>query len=352
MAEGIREFNTKPVIGLFPAHPSQVWILHQIEAALKSKYTFIWFMRDKDISLQLADELSISYVIVSKAKKGFWGNAFEMLINIFKLLILTKKYKIDLWISKYSAAHIVSKILGKKSIFFIDDDFELVPNLYNLSCPVADSILLPEVTRSGPFKKRLKRINGLFELVYLHPQRFFPNNNIYSYLGVSMNQKYALVRLASLTAHHDAGIKGVSETLLQGAIELCSTFNIQVFITSEKPLASAFEKYRLPIPLSKIHHALYYAEFMLGDSQTMTSEAALLGTPAFRINSFVGRISCIADLEDKNLAFGFKPGNEKELLKALEQLLLGSTQTQPVENYIQNHCDPLDAFVSEIHSLL
>jgi predicted glycosyltransferase len=79
-----------------------------------------------------------------------------------------------------------------------------------------------------------------------------PEDNIYSYLGIPKNQKYALVRLASLTAHHDAGIKGVSENLLQGVIELCSKFNIQVFITSEKPLAGALEKYRLPIPLSKI----------------------------------------------------------------------------------------------------
>lgn len=355
MAEGKREIDTKPVIGLFPAHPSQVWILNQIEASLNSKYTFIWFMRDKDISLQLADELSINYVIVSKAKTGFWGNAFEMLINIFKLLKLTKKYNIDLWISKYSAAHIVSKILRKKSIFFIDDDYELVPNLYNLSCPVADAILLPQMTRSGPYKNKLTRINGLFELVYLHPNRFSSKDNIYEYLKITEKQKYAIIRLAALTAHHDAGIRGVSENLLEKVINLCSRFDVRVFITSEKPVSDTFEQYRLPIPISKIHHALFYAEFLLGDSQTMTSEAAVLGTPAFRINSFVGRISCIADLEKKKLAFGFKPGEEDRLVSTLHTFLENMNRTNNkslTDIVLKEFDDPLITFTKTIHGLL
>ncbi len=342
-------------VGLFPAHPSQVWILRQLEISLGSEYHFLWFIRDKDISTQLADELSIKYTIVSKAQKGFWGNAFEMIVNVFKLLRFTRLHNIDLWISKYSSAHIVSKFLKKKSIFFIDDDYDLVPNLYNLSCPVADEIILPQMTRSGPYKKKLTRINGLFELVYLHPCRFTPRDSIYTYLGITPKDKYAIIRLAALTAHHDAGIKGVSESLLGRVINLCSRFDIGVFITSEKPVSDTLEKYRLPIPVSKIHHALFYAEFLLGDSQTMTSEAAVLGTPAFRINSFVGRISCIADLEKKKLAFGFKPGEEDRLISTLQSFLENKKRTNHkslTDNVLKNFDDPLSIFIKTIRGLL
>ena len=342
-------------VGLFPAHPSQVWILRQLEISLGSKYNFLWFIRDKDISIQLADELSIKYTIVSKAQKGFWGNAIEMIVNIFKLIRFTRLHNIDLWISKYSSAHIVSRILKKKSIFFVDDDYELVPNLYNLSCPAADTILLPRVTNSGPHMKKLTRFNGLFELMYLHPSRFTPQDNIYEYLGITKTQKFAIIRLAALTAHHDAGIKGVSENLLEKVIDLCSSFEIRVFITSEKPVSDTFEKYRLPIPISRIHHALFFAEFLLGDSQTMTSEAAVLGTPAFRINSFVGRISCIADLEKKKLAFGFKPYEEERLISELKAFLENQDRTMYksfTDNALKEFDDPLNIFIKTINDLL
>src|SRR5690606_9595071 len=72
---------------------------------------------------------------------------------------------------------------------------------------------------------------------------------------------------------------------------------------------------------TRIHHALAHARFVLGDSQTMTAEAAVLGIPALRINDFVGRISYIADLEHAGLAFGFRPGEEAALLRKLEEVL-------------------------------
>ena len=37
----------------------------------------------------------------------------------------------------------------------------------------------------------------------------------------------------------------------------------------------------------------------IGDSQTMTSEAAVLGVPSLRCNSFAGRISYINEQEFK-----------------------------------------------------
>ena len=44
----------------------------------------------------------------------------------------------------------------------------------------------------------------------------------------------------------------------------------------------------MPTPAAEIHSVLAYADLYVGDSQTMATEAALLGTPAIRSNSFVG----------------------------------------------------------------
>ena len=94
-----------------------------------------------------------------------------------------------------------------------------------------------------------------------------------------------------------------------------------MFISSEKPLADEFEPYRFTLAPERMHHALSFAEFIVGDSQTMTAEAAVLGTPAFRLNSFVGRISYIEELQDYGLAFGYHPGQEAALLAELESVL-------------------------------
>lgn len=348
--------NRKHRIALFPAHPAQVWILRQLELSLEDEYHFIWFIRDKDISVQLADELRIEYTIVSKARKGIFGNAAELFVNIFRLWRHTLKFDIDLWISKYSAAHMVSRLLGRRSIFFVDDDFEIVPTLFKLSCPHADAVILPEVTHHGPYNTKLTKFNGVFELLYLHPDRFAPDASIYNLLGIDDNQKFAIIRQASLTAHHDTGVKGVSYNLLHKVIQYCERDDIKVFITSEKSLAGEFEKYRLNVPPSKIHHALYYAEFFLGDSQTMTSEAALLGTPAFRLNSFVGRISYIDLIEKYDLAFGFKPGAEDQLLDKLESFLADTQRKHAIAErrvkLISDMTDPLPVFINTIHELL
>jgi predicted glycosyltransferase len=62
----------------------------------------------------------------------------------------------------------------------------------------------------------------------------------------------------------------------------------EVYITAEDELPSGFEEHRLPVPPEKIHQLMYHANIYVGDSQTMATEAAILGTPAVRCNSFAG----------------------------------------------------------------
>ncbi|HEX3013205.1 MAG TPA: hypothetical protein VHO92_02885, partial [Methanobacterium sp.] len=54
----------------------------------------------------------------------------------------------------------------------------------------------------------------------------------------------------------------------------------RVFITSEKPLQKEFENYRINVSPEKMHHLLYYATLLYGESATMASECAVLGTHA------------------------------------------------------------------------
>jgi predicted glycosyltransferase len=54
----------------------------------------------------------------------------------------------------------------------------------------------------------------------------------------------------------------------------------------------------------------------------MTSEAAVLGIPSLRCNSFAGRISYLEEEEHKyQLTFGFKPEHYSDMLIKLKELL-------------------------------
>ena len=103
----------------------------------------------------------------------------------------------------------------------------------------------------------------------------------------------------------------------------------RVFITSEGALPPEFASYRIPIAPDKIHDALAFADLFVGDSQSMTIEAAVLGTPAIRCNTFVGRCPVIEELEHKyGLTYGFLPDEEDRMLKKINHLMAKSDLKQ------------------------
>ena len=88
-------------------------------------------------------------------------------------------------------------------------------------------------------------------------------------------------------ANHDVNNSGFTLEQKKQLIAVIEP-HMKVYISSEKELPDELQAYRLHTPANKIHHVLAYADLYLGDSQTMATEAALLGTPAIRSNSFVG----------------------------------------------------------------
>jgi len=322
-------------IAFLPAHPSQVWLFHSIQSHLNTQdnYEFIWVLRDKDISCELADQLGIKYQCISTASTGLIGNAIELAGNIFKCLKIGKKREIDLWVTKYGAGNIAGYLLRQKSLSFNDDDVDQVPLIAHTSYPFAERILCPDVLRMGKYDQKSHRYAGCHELFYLHPNRFTSDDRVYQELGIDKTRKFILLRLSALTAHHDKNIRGISTGIVKRIIELCTRQNVQCYISSEKPLPSDLSQYRLSIPVHRVHHALAFASLFIGDSQTMTSEAAVLGTPAFRLSDFQGRLSVIDELERYELAFGFSPDNSENFLAAVKGILLGGS----IQAYSDNH---------------
>jgi predicted glycosyltransferase len=67
---------------------------------------------------------------------------------------------------------------------------------------------------------------------------------------------------------------------------------------------------------------MYYATMFVGDSQTMSSEAGLLGTPALKCNSFAKKLSIPNEIENSfGLCYSFPTETFTELLQKANELL-------------------------------
>jgi hypothetical protein len=96
----------------------------------------------------------------------------------------------------------------------------------------------------------------------------------------------------------------------------------KVFISSEGELPDDLKKYQIKIPPEKMHDALTFATLLYGESSTMASECACLGTPAiFHDNK--GRGYTDEEGEKYGLVFNYSESIEdqnKSLKKAIELL--------------------------------
>ena len=87
-------------------------------------------------------------------------------------------------------------------------------------------------------------------------------------------------------------------------------------------LEPELKEYQMPVSPEKGHSLLAFATMLLGDSQTMMSEAAVLGIPSLRCNSFAGRIAYLEEEEKRyGLTYAFLPEQFNQLKQKLSELL-------------------------------
>lgn len=175
--------------------------------------------------------------------------------------------------------------------------------------PFTQAIITPECYEKDLGAKQF-RIPAFFEQFYLHPRYFNPDLNIRDLLGLAEDERFCLFRFVSRGASHDLGTSGMAEALKVVAVEQASQ-HCRVFISSESPLSKTLEKYHLRLAPWLMHHVIAHAELLFGESATMASEAAVLGTPAIYINKH-GRGYTREEEKRYGLVFNFNESLEDQ----------------------------------------
>jgi predicted glycosyltransferase len=337
-------------------HPALAHVFgHLIPAFHARGHETLVAARDKDVTLRLLDAYGIAYQVLAPAARDQRGRLRELLVREARLLALARRFRPDLITGTSVHAARAAFLLRCRSAVLNDDDAAAVPLFRWLAYPLASAIVTPTALAGERWGRRHLLYASYHALFYLHPNRFRPDVSIRRDLGIADQQPYAMVRLSALEAHHDRGVTGVSPAFLRALVDGVGR-RMRLFVSSEKPLAPEFEPLRIALRPERIHHALAGATFFLGDSQTMTAEAAVLGTPAFRINDFVGRISYLRELEEYELAFGFRPIEEKRALETLERVLAlpgrASVFAARRRKLLSEKIDPVPWFVDQMEKLV
>ncbi|MDG6219789.1 MAG: DUF354 domain-containing protein, partial [Candidatus Thermoplasmatota archaeon] len=317
-------------------HPGHVHLFKNCIWEMQKKgHEVLITASEKDVTFKLLDNYGFEYVSL-----GSYGNSVSRkILNVpvmdVKMYRVINKFNPDIVIgvSTIRGSH-ATKVIGKKCIVF--DDSEPAKYEHLLYVPFAHKILTPSCFTKDLGKKHI-RYNGYHELAYLHPNYFTPDLHIFDDLGLDNKEKYIIMRFVAWKAGHDINQKGFDlKTKIKFVRELEKY--AKVYISSESRLEKELEDYRINLPPERMHHLLYFAEMLVGDSQTMTTEAALLGTPVIRCNSFVGEndMANFIELENKyGLIFNFNDP-EKALQKAVEIL-----QTPNIKEEWKEKCDAL-----------
>lgn len=293
-------------------------VIHRLQAAGHRVFILI---KNKDVleDLLKADHLAYLNILPQGHDGSKRSIALGVLIKDRAIFRLARAERPDLMVGTSIEISHVGRLLGISSVVVNEDDYDAVPLFAMLSYPFAETLVSPSSCKMGRWQFKSIPYSGYHELAYLHPSYFQPDlETAVRYTGAD---RYCLMRFASLTAHHDAGRSGINRDLARRIMDLLER-RYRIFISSERPLEPEFESYRIKIKPSDMHHVLSYADLYIGDSQTMTAEAAVLGTPALRFNDFVGRLGYLEELEHRyHLTYGFKTSMPEKLLAKIKQMM-------------------------------
>ncbi|WP_231182766.1 DUF354 domain-containing protein [Haladaptatus sp. DYF46] len=267
-------------------HPAHVHFFREIIDMLQQRgHEVFVFARDKDIALSLLEEYDIDHTVLAGSANSITELARVQATYEAKLLREALRIRPDVMtaIGGVAVSH-VAPLVGARSVVWIDNEGV---QSHRITTPLAHIICTPKRFRDD-YGDGHVRYDGFHELAYLHPDRFSPDPDRLREHGVEPTDPYYFVRFREWSALHDVGEAGFCHEAKRDLVSFLDEHG-EVYVSSESDLPEEFAPHRLPVPPHLVHDLLAYANLYVGDSATMATEAAVLGTPSVRAQSFAGR---------------------------------------------------------------
>jgi predicted glycosyltransferase len=259
-------------------HPAHVHFFRNFHQEMVDRGHELYFTaRDKDRSVELLQEYGLPHELISVQRSG-GGLVMEMAQRTRRLLKVMKRFRPDVMTGIMGPSIAVAgKLRRVPAVVFYDTEFAVQTNWFVY--PLAHSVCTPDCYQ-GRVRGRHVTYPGYHELAYLHPTRFRPDPSRLSQFGLDPDEPAALLRFVSWQAVHDRRERGLTLAQKQNLIDVLQRQGLRVLVSSEAPLPPSLAGMEIKGPVGQIHHLLAHVRLCVGESATMSSEAAVLGVPA------------------------------------------------------------------------
>lgn len=308
------------------SHPAHFHLYKNVARNLMDDGHEVYILiKTKDILEELLKQSGLPYYNILKEahRKSKFGVFWDMLVRDWRMFYFVKRHKINLLTGSTVEVAQVGWLTRKYRVNAGEDDMRVVPLVQKLGGPFMQTLLSPIVCDNWKLEAKSVKYASYHELAYLHPNHFQADRTVVERYFPT-DTPYYILRFASLSAHHDAGIRGINTEIAQHLIDILKPHG-RIYITSERELEPQFEPYRIPIKTLDMHHVMAFATLYIGDSQTMAAEAGVLGVPFVRYNDFVGRIGYLNELENVyQLGYGIKAseeGSAEKMYQTVQEIL-------------------------------
>ena len=289
---------------MFTNTPAQVHLYRNAARELEERGHDVLVMgRDYGCTKALLEYYDLPHVIYGKLETNKFSLAKELPKHYPRIFYETLRFDPDLVFGMGAYAAPAGALAGAPVVLVVDSEPDGIDHV--VSRKLSHSILTPHTFTKDLGEKHYV-FTGFKECAYLHPDVYEPTSDIRAQLGVDEDEKYAIVRLNAFGSHHDVGHEGFTPEKRLDLIEELSE-HATVFVSDER---GDMEFDELParefdLHPALLHDALAEADLLVADTQTMVTEAALLGTPAVRSNSFVGDddMGNFIELEEHDLIY-------------------------------------------------
>jgi predicted glycosyltransferase len=166
------------------------------------------------------------------------------------------------------------------SVVFYDTENATLSNL--ITYPVCTAVVTPACYYGRVPARKHVTYAGYQELAYTHPRSFTADPARLADFGLSPTSPLS-------SCDSSPGARPTTRSITASRRSRRRSPNCSasagVVISAEGPLPPALEQYRLNGPLEHVHHVLAFARLFIGESATMASESATLGTPAIFVST-------------------------------------------------------------------
>ena len=276
---------------------------HAIQRLRDRGHEVLVLARDYTCTTDLLEWYELPYVVYGACGTSKGSLLSRLPAHYTRAITHARRFDPDLVFGMGGYAAHTGAVTRTPTVLLIDS--EPASFDHTISTPFARSILTPNTFRKDLGANHYV-FSGFKECAYLHPETYESDQSIRDRLALETDEPYVILRLNAFGSQHDVGKRGITDDDYRRLVDHLGD-DVTVLVSDESGDADleGLSARSFDLHPALMHDALAEAELLVADTQTMVTEAALLGTPAIRSNSFVGDddMGNFVDLENQGLIY-------------------------------------------------